>query len=286
MGATADAGGTAGAEGAQEAAAAALREEEAWKGADMETSRLSRNSGDISARQEMIRSIHERRMAEEEKIDADRRELAELIERGSEFLSPGQIRQIVQCLEGTSEEPLPMLRGLEREIRQLARDNPEAEPSAIGEAAEKAVRTIVAQAIKSKELARQRGQLVGRATYLDRRGSMQLPSPCENTRGDIPGAPTGMTLRRDVPEVQQADEYVSRVSTWLKQAIDARRVEAIKSYRRALHSGLLRLEDAATRAAQARRWDLSLVDVLMQDVDGSTADLLREAGRMVQELAG
>jgi hypothetical protein len=48
----------------------------------------------------------------------------------------------------------------------------------------------------------------------------------------------------------------------------------------------LRLEDAATRAAQARHWDLSLVDVLMQDVDGSTADLLKEAGRMVQELAG
>jgi hypothetical protein len=179
-----------------------------------------------------------------------------------------------------------MLQGLDREIRQLVRDNLEAEPSAIGEAAEEAVRTIVAQAIKSKELARQRGQLVGRATYLDRRGSMQLPSPRENNRENIPTAPTGMTLRRDVPEVQQADEYVSRVSTWLKQAIDTRRAEAIKSYRRALHSGLLRLEDAATRAAQARRWDLSLVDVLMQDVDGSTADLLREAGRMVQELAG
>ncbi len=65
--------------------------------------------------------------------------------------------------------------------------------------------------------------------------------------------------------MQQADEYVSRVSTWLKQAIDTRRAEAIKSYRRALHSGLLRLEDAATRAAQARRWDISLVDGLMQD---------------------
>ncbi len=286
MGATADAGGMNGAEGAHEAAEGALQGEETRKGADMETSRLSRNPGDISARQEMIRSIRERRMAEEEKIDADRRELAELIERGSEFRSPGQIRRIVQCLEGTSEEPLPMLQGLDGEIRQLLRDNPEAEPSTIGEAAEEAVCTIVAQAIKSKELARQRGQLVGRATYLDRRGSMQLPSPCENNRGDIPGAPTGMTLRRDVPEVQQADEYVSRVSTWLKQAIDTRRAEAIKSYRRALHSGLLRLEDAATRAAQARRWDLSLVDVLMQDVDGSTADLLREAGRMVQELAG
>ncbi len=46
------------------------------------------------------------------------------------------------------------------------------------------------------------------------------------------------------------------------------------------------MEEVATRAAQARRWDLSLVDMLMQDVDGSTADLLKEAGRMVQELAG
>jgi hypothetical protein len=72
----------------------------------------------------------------------------------------------------------------------------------------------------------------------------------------------------------------------LKQAINTRQAEAIKSYRRALHSGLLPLEDAATRAAQARRWDLSLVDVLMQDVDSSTTDLLREAGRMVQVLAG
>ncbi len=252
MGATADAGGMNSAEGAQEAGAGATQGG-GGAAADMETSRLSRNPGDISARQEMIRSIRERRMAEEEKIDADRRELAKLIERGSEFLSPGQIRRIVQCLKGTSEEPLSMLQGLDREIRQLVRDNPEAEPSAFGEATEEAVRTIIAQAIKSKELARQRGQLVGRATYLDQRGSMQLPSPRETNCGDIPSAPTGMTLRRDVPEVQQADEYVSRVSTWLKQAIDTRRAEAIKSYRRALHGGLLHLEDAATRAAQARR---------------------------------
>ncbi len=38
---------------------------------------------------------------------------------------------------------------------------------------------------------------------------MQLPSPRETNRVDIPCAPAGMTLRRDVPEVQQADEYVS-----------------------------------------------------------------------------
>ncbi len=125
-----------------------------------------------------------------------------------------------------------MLLGLDREIRQLVRDNHEAEPSAISEATEEAVRTIVAQVTRSKELARQEGQLVGQATYLDCRGSMQLPSPRGGGCESIPGAPTGMTLRRDIPEVQQADEYVSRVSTWLKQAIDTRRAEAIKSYRR------------------------------------------------------
>jgi hypothetical protein len=103
------AGSAARAEGAQDAAGAALCEKEARKRVDMETSRLSQNPLNTRVRQEMICSIRERRIAEEEKIDADRRELAELIERGSEFLSPGQIRRIVQCLEGTSEEPLPML---------------------------------------------------------------------------------------------------------------------------------------------------------------------------------
>ena len=92
MGATADAGGRNKTEGAREAGAGAPQEG-GGTAADLETSRLSRNSGDSSARQEMIRSICERRMAEEEKIDADRRELAELIERGTEFLSPGQIRR-------------------------------------------------------------------------------------------------------------------------------------------------------------------------------------------------
>ncbi len=87
-----------------------------------------------------------------------------------------------------------MLQGLDREIRQLAGDNPEAALSALSEAAEEAVRTIVAQATNSKELARQRGQLEGQATYLDRRASMQLPSPRGDGRDSIPAAPTGMTL--------------------------------------------------------------------------------------------
>ncbi len=110
MGATVGAGGMNKAEGAQEVGAGAPQGG-GGAAADMETSRLSRNPGDVSERQEMIRSIRERRMAEEEKIDADRRELAKLIERGTEFLSPGQIRRIVQCLEGPARSHCPCCKG-------------------------------------------------------------------------------------------------------------------------------------------------------------------------------
>jgi len=65
----------------------------------------------------------------------------------------------------------------------------------ISEAIEEAVRTIVMQALRSKELARQSGQSEGWATNLDCRGSLQLPSPCKSAPEGIPGLPTGMMLR-------------------------------------------------------------------------------------------
>jgi hypothetical protein len=61
MGATVDTSDTAGAEEAREAAAAALREEEARIRANMETARLTRTPEDIAARQEKLRVIRERR---------------------------------------------------------------------------------------------------------------------------------------------------------------------------------------------------------------------------------
>jgi hypothetical protein len=126
--ATADASSTARVEEeqqeAREATAATLSNEEMWIRADLEMTRPTRTPEDIAPRQEKLCSIHEQRKAEEEKIDANRREFAELIEKGSEFLSPSQVRRIVQCLNGTNEEPLIMLPGLDREIGQLCRDNP------------------------------------------------------------------------------------------------------------------------------------------------------------------
>jgi hypothetical protein len=62
MGATT---GTSDKVGTQEAAAAALREEKVQIRADLETTRPTRNPEDIAARQEKLRSIHERITTEE-----------------------------------------------------------------------------------------------------------------------------------------------------------------------------------------------------------------------------
>jgi hypothetical protein len=68
-----------------------------------------------------------------------------------------------------------MLRRLDREIRQLCRDNLGADSSAIGQATKEAVCTIVKQALRSKEVARRNGQPEARAMYLDCRGHYNYP---------------------------------------------------------------------------------------------------------------
>jgi hypothetical protein len=48
---------------------------------------------------------------------------------------------------------------------------------------------------------------------------------------------------------------------------------------------VVRIQEAATREADARGWDLDMVKGMVQEVDGSTCDLLRDADRVLQELA-
>jgi hypothetical protein len=90
LGAAADTGDTARVEEAQaarEAAAAALRDKETRKRADLEAGGSTCTPEDIAAHQEKLSVIQERRAAKEEKIDADKRELAEKIEGGSDLRS-------------------------------------------------------------------------------------------------------------------------------------------------------------------------------------------------------
>jgi hypothetical protein len=70
----------------------------------------------------------------------------------------------------------------------------------------------------------------------------------------------------------------------LIHAMDRRNADEIRSHRRALNSGLARLEEATNRTAQANRWDKSTVDALMLKASGSAAGVLGEADHMLREL--
>ncbi len=56
-----------------------------------------------------------------------------------------------------------------------------------------------------------------------------------------------------------------------------------QDYRRALKSGLLRIEDAAACTIHMKCLNISLVNVLMQNLESSSCKLLYEADRALQE---
>jgi hypothetical protein len=96
-------------------------------------------------------------------------------------------------------------------------------------------------------------------------------------RQDIPGPPSGRTLRGAGSEVEQMHNYISRIGTNLHEAIGNRDADLIRSYRRALNSGILRAHEAANRETDARVWDPVAVDGMLQEVEESTATLLPAA---------
>jgi hypothetical protein len=58
------------------------------------------------------------------------------------------------------------------------------------------------------------------------------------TRQDVPGPPSCRMLRGAESEVEQMHNYISRVGCNLHEAIRSRDADLIRSYRRALHSGI------------------------------------------------
>jgi hypothetical protein len=98
-----------------------------------------------------------------------------------------------------------------------------------------------------------------------------------DAREHVPAPRIGRTLRGSSPEIQGLDRYLDHVLDLFIHAMDRRNTKEIRSHRRALISGLARLEEAANRTAQANWWDKSTVDALMLDASGSAAGVLEEA---------
>jgi hypothetical protein len=96
--------------------------------------------------------------------------------------------------------------------------------------------------------------------------------------------PSGRALRHAVPEIDQLPEYIASVASALHRAIEAKDGKMIKSYRRSLKAAIPRMREVVTPTVQAQRWDPSLVEEFMQDVDGSTSDMLRSANVTLMHL--
>jgi hypothetical protein len=122
------------------------------------------------------------------------------------------------------------------------------------------------------------------AEFKTPREVLRLPEARRAARQDIPGPPSGRMLRGVESEVEQMHNYISRIGCNLHEAIRNRDADLIRSYRRALHSGIARAHETTNREADARGWDPAGVDGMLQEVEESTATLLPAAEQVLLEL--
>jgi hypothetical protein len=116
------------------------------------------------------------------------------------------------------------------------------------------------------------------------RDATRLPETRRVTRQDVPGPPSGRMLWGAESEVEQMHNYISHIGCNLHEAIRSRDADLIRSYCRALHSGIARAHETTNREAGARGWGPAAVDCMMQEVEESTATLLPEAEQVLMEL--
>ncbi len=214
----------------------------------------------------------------------DAQELTRCLSTGMGLLIPEQVRQITNAVTGTNNEPMDTLRSFNERLETLIEENPHASSADLKEAAESAVQALIAGAKNAKE--RQQKPVLQQtlAAFEVPREALHLPESRRAARQDIPGPPSGRTLRGAGSEVEQMHNYISRIGTNLLEAIGNRDADLIRSYRRALNSGIARAHEAANREADARGWDPVAVDGVRQEVEESTATLLPAAEQVLQEL--
>jgi hypothetical protein len=81
---------------------------------------------------------------------------------------------------------------------------------------------------------------------------LRLPEARRAARQDIPGPPSGRMLQGVESEVEQMHNYISHIGRNLLKAIWNRDADLIRSYRRALHSGIACAHETTNREADAR----------------------------------
>jgi hypothetical protein len=167
-----------------------------------------------------------------------------------DLLSVEQIKQIKEGAAAAGNEPGEALRSFGERLRDLRKENPQASEADLKEVVKSAVQAMINRARGPRRRAdTQQATAESEAP----RDAIRLPETRKATRQDVPGPPSGRMLRGAESEVEQTHSYISRVGYNLHEAIRNRNAELIRSYRRALHSGIAR-----TRDNQQRGWRMRL----------------------------
>ena len=200
------------------------------------------------------------------------------------LLTPDQVRQITNAVMGTNTEPMEALRSFNERLEILRDENPPASNAYLKEAAESAVQALITRAKNAKERQWKPGPRQTLAAFKVPREALRLPDSRRAACQDIPGPPSGRMLRGAGSEVKQMHNYISGIGSSLHEAIGNRDADLIRSYRRALHSGIACAHETTNREANARGWDPAAVDGMLQEVEESTATLLPAAEQVLLEL--
>jgi hypothetical protein len=177
------------------------------------------------------------------------------------------VGQITGAAAAAGSELQEALRSFGERLRDLKNENPHASE------ADLAVKGAV-QAMITKSRGQRRRvdtQQVAAESNMPR-DVARLPETRRTTRQDIPGPPSGRMLRGAESEEELMHNYRSR------------NADLIRSYRRALHSGISLAHKTTNREADARGWDPAAVDGMLQDMEESTATLQPMAEQALQEL--
>jgi hypothetical protein len=208
-------------------------------------------------------------------------ELVDCLGAGMDLLSVEQIKQIKEAAAAAGSEPGEALRSFGERLRDLRKENPHASETDLKEAVKSAVRAMINKARGQRQRANTQQATAESETPRD---TTRLPERRRVTRQDVPRPPSGRMLRGTESEVEQTHSYISRVGYNLHEAIRNRDAELIRSYRRALHSGIARAHETTNREDGARGWDPAAVNCMMREVEESTETLLPAAEQVLMEL--
>jgi hypothetical protein len=174
-------------------------------------------------------------------------ELVECLGSGMDLLTPEQVAQITEAAAAAGSEPGEALRSFGERLRDLRKENPHASEADLKEAVKGAVQAMIAKARGQRR--RADTQRVAAESYMPR-DVARLPEMRRMTRQDVPGPPSGRMLRGAESEVEQMHNYISRIGCNLHEAIRSRDADLIRSYRRALHSGIARAHETTKRGGR------------------------------------